>query len=334
LKIEDLLNIESGRWPNVARRFYYGSVKEYHRWDHIHQWVLRIIAFSVVSLLFIMIGFLLKMSWPALSQFGLGFLVTNEWNPVTEEYGGLAFIFGTLITSLLAIFMASPLSIGIALYVTQICPRLLRYPITFLVEMLAAIPSIVYGLWALFFLCPMVRNHFAPFIQETLDLSEYWIFEGPSFGIGILSASIILAIMIIPTITAVSVEVYKTIPKDLSHAALALGATRWESIKLAVFQPGLKGVFGAIILGMGRAFGETMAVAMVIGNKSDISLSLFAPGATMASVIANEYAEATSDTHMASLALIGLTLFAVSFIINLIARAILWSLDKETGNVI
>ena len=313
----------------LIKRFYQGSVVEHNRLDHLHQWVLRIVAFLVVVLLALILFTLTKMAWPALSTFGLGFPFTNEWNPVTDQYGGLAFVYGTVITSLLALFFASPVSLGISLYCTQLCPRLLRNPLIFFVEILAAIPSIVYGLWALFFLCPFIRDYIAPFFQETLGLEEVIFFQGPSFGIGILSASLILAIMVLPTICTISIEVFKTIPKDLAHAALALGATRWETIKIAVFKPGLKGVLGANILGLGRAFGETMAVAMVIGNKADIDLSIFSAGATMASVLANEYAEATTDLHTASLAYIGLVLFGVSFIINIIAKLSLWSLDKQ-----
>lgn len=311
------------------RRFYYGSVVEHHRWDHFHQWLLRLTAFLVVTLLALIIFYLGKMAWPAISEFGLGFPFINEWDPVADNYGGLSFIYGTVVTSVLSLVFASPLSLGISLYCTQLCPKNLRSILIFFVEILAAIPSIVYGLWALFFLCPIVRDTIAPFFQETLGLEEIIFFEGPAFGIGILSASLILAIMIIPTICAVSIEVFKTVPKDLSYAALALGATRWESIKIAVFYPGLKGILGANILGLGRAFGETMAVAMVIGNKPDISFSIFSAGATMASVLANEYAEATTDLHTASLAYIGLVLFGVSFLINMFAKLVLWTIKRQ-----
>jgi len=314
-------------WKKFLKRFYYGSVIEYHPWDHIHQWLLRIVSFFVVALLALILINLTQMAWPAIKHFGLGFSFVNEWNPVTDNYGGLSFIYGTIITSFLSLLFAAPISVGISLYCTQLCPKILRNPLVFFVEILAAIPSIVYGLWALFFLCPLIRDHIAPFIQETLGLSEMILFEGPAFGIGILSASLILAIMILPTICTISIEVFKTIPKDLSHAALALGATRWETIKLAVFKPGLKGVLGANILGLGRAFGETMAVAMVIGNKADINFSLFSPAATMASVLANEYAEATTDLHTAALAYIGLVLFGVS------AKFTLWSLGDK-GRII
>lgn len=239
----------------------------------------------------------------------------------------MAFIWGTLVSSFIALAISVPVSVGAALFLTELSPRFLKEPIGFLVEMLAAIPSVVYGIWGVFVLAPVVRDFLQPPLVKVFGFLPF--FQGPPFGIGMLSAGIILAIMITPTITAITREVFRSIPDVLREGALALGATRWEMIKLAVLKTGTSGIIGAIILGLGRALGETMAVTMVIGNKAHISLSVFEPAATMASVIANEYAEANGDLHLSSLAAVGFALFFVSLVVNSFARFIIWRVERK-----
>ncbi len=263
---------------------------------------------------------------PAFHAFGGKFFFSNVWDPVQLHFGAAAFVYGTVVSSLIALAIAVPVSIGTALFLTELSPQFLRGPIGFLVEMLAAIPSVVYGLWGIFVLAPAIRTYIEPVLAKYLGFLP--LFQGAPFGIGMMSAGIILAIMITPTITAICREVFRSIPTLLREGALALGATRWEMIILGVIKPGLSGIFGAIILGLGRAIGETMAVTMLIGNKPSISLSLFEPASTMASVIANEYAEANDALHLSSLAAIGLALFFVSLLVNSISRFIIWRVSR------
>ncbi len=266
--------------------------------------------------------FLAKGSIPSLQKFDFSFILTKEWDPARDNYGVLSFIYGTAVSSLLALILAAPVSIFTALFLTEIAPLRLQKVASFFIEMLAAIPSVVYGLWGIYVLAPYLRIYVEPFLGKTLGFIP--LFQGPPYGVGMLAAGVILAIMIIPTITSVTKEVFLSIPTSYREAAMALGATRWEVIKIAVLKSGEAGVLGAVILGLGRAIGETMAVTMVIGNRSDISLSLFAPAQTMSSVIANEYSEATSTLHLASLIEIGLILFLSSFFVNSIARIFVW----------
>ena len=268
-----------------------------------------------------------KMAWPAFEQFGLGFFSASVWNPVTEQFGTWTFIFGTVVSSFLALIIATPISIAVALFLNEIAPKWLGTVLGFMVEMLAAIPSVVFGIWGIFLLAPWLRTSVQPFLG-------YWfgwlpLFQGPPYGVGMLAAGLILAIMIIPTISAICREVFRTIPSTIREGALALGATKWEMLKVAILQSSKSGIFGAVVLGLGRALGETMAVTMVIGNRPQISASLFAPAQTMASIIANEYAEASSDMHHASLAAVGLSLFFVSLIINMGARFALWRVERN-----
>jgi len=273
--------------------------------------------------LFVMAFFLFQASLPALeNRSWFSFLTQSSWDPVQDVYGALPVIFGTLVSSLLALLIAFPLSVSVALFLIEIAPSFLKKTVGFLIEMLAAIPSVVFGLWGVFVLVPFLRKNIQPFMIEHLGFIP--LFEGPAFGVGMFAAGLILAIMILPTISSLAKEVFQAIPTQQREAALALGATRWEMIKLAVLASSRGGLFAAMVLGLGRALGETMAVTMVIGNRSQITASLFAPAQTMASVIANEYAEATSDLHLSSLALVGLSLFAVTFVTNALAR--LWML--------
>ena len=265
-------------------------------------------------------------SHQSISHFGWRFIKSVEWDPVKEQFGALPFIYGTIVSSILALVLAVPISLGSAIWLSELAPEWLKNPVGFLIELLAAVPSVVYGLWGIFVLCPILRNSVEPFLARTLGSLP--LFQGPHQGFGMLAGSIILAIMITPTITSVSREVMKAVPNVLREGGVALGATRWEVVRMTVLPYARSGLVGAIILGLGRALGETMAVTMVIGNRSEISSSLFAPSYTMASVIANEFTEATGDLYLAALAEIGLLLFVVTVILNVIARLLVWRVAR------
>jgi phosphate transport system permease protein len=304
-----------------------GRLKDVHFGDRVFASILRGVS-VFVSLLLLLIGyFLWNQSRPAFEKFGLGFVATSTWDPVQGIYGAAPVIYGTLVSSMIALAIATPLSVGIALFLTEIAPRRLATFVSFLVQMLAAIPSVVYGLWGIFVLAPWLRTIVQPFLGSTLGFLP--LFQGPPYGVGMMAAGIILAIMITPTISAISTEVFRAIPRAHREAALALGSTRWEMMLITVLQSSKPGIFSAVILGLGRALGETMAVTMVIGNRAQISPSIFEPAQTMASVIANEYAEASDGLHLASLAAIGLTLFAVTFIVNALARLLVGRLSAS-----
>jgi phosphate transport system permease protein len=262
-------------------------------------------------------------SWAAIRAFGLRFLITSHWDPVAGEFGALPFIYGTLVSSLLALLIAVPLSLGAAIFLAELAPAWIRPPVAFLIEMLAAVPSVVYGLWGIFVLVPWLRDWVQPALGRTLGFLP--LFQGPPYGIGMLAAGLILSIMIVPYITSVSREVLLAVPGSQREAALGLGATRWETTRIAVLRYGRSGLIGAILLGLGRALGETMAVTMVIGNRPEVSISLFAPGYTMASVLANEFTEATSDLYVSALVEIGLLLLVVTVLVNGLARLLVWS---------
>lgn len=304
-----------------------GHGPNFKRQDLINHRFLGFLAILVILLLFALMALLFKEAWPAIQKSGDIFFTDSYWDPAAEVYGGLAFIFGTLVTSLVAIIIAAPISIAVALFINEVLSKKWGRFIGTFVEMIAAVPSIVFGLWGLFYLAPWVKNTVTPFLKSTLGFLP--LFQGPSFGIGILAASLILAIMIVPTISSICREVFKTIPGHQKEAALALGATRFEMLKLAVLKPSFSGIVGASVLGLGRALGETMAVAMVIGNTPQISSSLFAPAATMASVIANEYAEANSDLHVSALCLVAVCLFLVTFLVNSLARLVVWHNERR-----
>ncbi len=291
--------------------------------------------FKHLTLLFgiILLGIMLLMiremsvgSGPAIAKFGWSFLTGTNWDPVQEQYGALPFIFGTLLSSLLALLIALPLSLGVAIFLSELTPRWLERPLSFMVELLAAIPSIVYGLWGIFVMVPWLRTAVEPFLRRNLGFLPF--FSGAPYGFGMLAAGLILSIMILPIIIAISRDVLKAVPNAFREAALGLGATRWETIRI-VLSAGKSGILGAVLLGLGRAVGETMAVTMVIGNRPQISASLFDPGYSMASVIANEFAEATSETYTAALIEIALVLFAVTLLLNVVARLIVWSLNRR-----
>jgi phosphate transport system permease protein len=285
-------------------------------------------ALSIFAIVLFILSILIARSKLSLSQFGFHFFVRSAWDPVSGDFGALPFIFGTLATSLLALAMAVPLAMGVAIFLTELCPAKLRAPISFVTELLAAIPSVVYGLWAVFVLVPLMRDSLGPFLYKYLGWTGF--FEGYNFGEGLLTASIILAIMILPIISSITRDIMLAVPTSQREAVLALGATRWEMIRTGVLRNARIGIVGAVILGLGRALGETMAVTMVIGNHPDISKSLFAPGYTLASVIANEFSEATGDMYLSALIEIGLALFLVTIVVNAIARALVWAVTRGT----
>ena len=296
--------------------------------DAIFRIAVFTIALSLVLIVAAMIVALAAHSTLSIRQFGFGFLSNREWDPVKGKFGALAFIYGTIVSSLIALIISVPVSLGIAIFLVEQAPHFLSRPIAFLVELLAAIPSVVYGLWGIFVLAPFLRVHVEPPLQRWLG----WLplFQGPITGIGLLTGGAILAIMITPIISAVVRDVLAAVPSTQREAALALGATKWETT-MVVLANGAPGIAGAVILGLGRAIGETMAVTMVIGNRPEISASLFQPSYTLASVIANEFTEATADIYLSSLVELGLILFLVTFVVNASARVLVWRVTRRTA---
>lgn len=285
------------------------------RWFKFFLWGIA----SLVLLIMLAIFWeLIRSSALSLKTFGIKFLFESVWDPVTEEFGALPFIFGTLASSFIAMLIAVPVSLGVALYVTQWAPAWLKNPISFLVELLAAIPSVIYGLWGIFVLVPFIRVEVFPFVYKFLGFIP--LFEGPAYGPSLLAGGLILSIMILPTITSISKEIFSTVPAEYKEAVFALGGTRWEAIRCVVLKISKSGVMGACVLGLGRALGETMAVTMVIGNRPEVPTSIFAPAYSLASVIANEFSEATSPLYLSSLSKMGLILLLVTFVVNAFAR--------------
>ena len=270
---------------------------------------------------------------PALKQFGLGFLTTESWNPVTEKFGALAPVYGTLVTSAIAMIIGIPVAFGIALFITELCPNWLKRPLSIMIELLAAIPSIIYGIWGLFVLAPFVQAHIEPALIDTLGALPGigMLFEGPPLGIGVLTAGFILAIMVLPFISAVMRDVFETVPSVLRESTYALGATTTEVVWRVVLPYARIGVFGGILLGLGRALGETMAVTFVIGNSHHIHASLLQPGTTISAALANEFTEAVGDLYLSSLIALGLILFVITFIVLALAKLLLIKLEKQAG---
>lgn len=294
--------------------------------DAIFRTLTLLFALVVVAALAGMAVQMLKASKLSLATFGLGFITSTSWDPVQDQFGALPFIFGTVVSSLLALVLAVPVSLGIAVFLTEMCPAWLKNPVAFLIELLAAVPSVVYGLWGIFALAPFMREVVEPALEATLGFLPF--FQGPAQGFGMLTGAVILAIMITPTVSSVSREVLNAVPSTLREGSYALGATRWETLRTVILPFARSGLVGATILGLGRALGETMAITMVIGNRPQMSASLFAPSYTMASVIANEFTEATGDLYLSALAEIGFLLFAVTLILNIIARALVWRVAR------
>jgi len=307
--------------------------------DRIFSWLMLLCGlciFAIVALIALELVRGSELSW---HKFGFSFFyrvftdpdthLTLFWDPVNEMFSARPFVYGTLVSSFLALLMAIPLAVGLAIFLTEMCPRALRSPLAFLTELLAAIPSVIYGLWAVFVLVPLLREHVNPFLIKTLGWTGFFDNTNPT-GLGYFSAGVILAIMILPIISSLSREVMTAVPHSQREAVLALGATRWEMIRMAVLRNARIGIVGAVILGLGRALGETMAVAMVIGATPEIHRSLFANGSSMATVIANEYAEAVGDMHLSALTEIGLALFFVTIIVNALAQVLIWAVTRGT----
>jgi phosphate transport system permease protein len=283
-------------------------------------------ALSIFAIVALIANELVVNSKLTLAKFGMKFFVGSAWDPVNENFGALPFIYGTLVSSIVSLVLAVPLAVGVAVFLTEMCPQALRGILSFLTELLAAIPSVVYGLWAIFVLVPLLRVYVDPVLIKLLGWTG--LFMQPDFGIGMFAAGVILAIMILPIISSLTREVMTAVPHTQREAVLALGATRWEMIRMGVLRNARIGIVGSIILGLGRALGETMAVAMVIGSSPTISRSLLAPAATMASVIANEFAEASDDTYRSALIEIGLALFLVTIVVNILARLLVWAVTR------
>jgi phosphate transport system permease protein len=294
--------------------------------DFVFRRSTALVAGLVIAALVAMALAMVYGSWESIKQFGLGFVVSSVWDPVRDIYGALPFIYGTIASSVLALAFAVPISLGVAIFLSELAPAWLRGPVGFLVELLAAVPSVVYGLWGIFALTPWLRETVEPPLGRWFGFLPF--FQGAQHGFGLLAGGIILAIMITPTISSVSREVLRAVPSALREGALGLGATPWEAVRVAVLPFARSGLVGAIILGLGRALGETMAITMVIGNRAEISASLFAPSYTMASVIANEFTEATGSLYLSSLAEVGLLLFVVTVLLNIVARLLVWRVGR------
>ena len=301
--------------------------------DFIFHKVTMLFAASVLLVLLGIIVSLVIGSVPAFKEFGLGFITTVEWDPVNDKYGALIAITGTLVTSFLALLIAFPVSFGIALFLTEICPTSLRRPMGTAVELLAGVPSIIYGMWGLFVFAPFFADHVQPLLKHTLGQLPIIgkLFSGPTMGIGILTAGLILAVMIIPFISSVMRDVFEIVPAVLKESAYGLGCTKWEVVRKVVLPYTKTGVVGGVMLGLGRALGETMAVTFVIGNANELSWSLFAAGNSISSTLANEFAEASSNLHMASLFALALILFAITFTVLSAAKLMLAGMSRKEG---
>jgi phosphate transport system permease protein len=333
--------VEKGKVVDVAvdgvtseRRRY--RIKTLH-WLKLHDNSFRLLtlsaALAVLLILGGVIGSLIIGSLPAIKTFGFGFLTTQTWNPVTEKFGALAPIYGTLATSAVAMIFAVPVGLGIAIFLTELCPHPLRRPFGIAIELLAGIPSIIYGIWGLFVFAPFLQRHVQPALigvfADVPVLSS--LFAGPPYGIGVLTAGFILAIMVLPFVASISRDVFETVPASLKEAAYGCGCTKWEVIRAIVIPYTRIGVIGGVMLGLGRALGETMAVTFVIGNAHRISNSLLAPGTTISATIANEFTEAVGDLYTSALITLGLILFFITFLILAIARYLLMRLERQAG---
>ena len=296
--------------------------------DKAFEWITLLMALGVVVLVILLGWELWRGSSLAVRKFGFHFLTTSTWDPVAEQFGALPFIYGTVVSSLIALFIAVPLSIATAAYLTELAPLWIRQPLVSLIEMLAAIPSVILGLWGIFVMIPWLRNYPFPLLKRLFGWTPF--FTGAIYGPSMLAGGIIIAIMILPIITSISREILRSVPNLQREAAYALGATRWEATRIAVLSYAKNGLFGAVILGLGRALGETMAVTMVIGNTPQIAASLFKPGYTLASVIANEFTEATTDMYLQALFEIGLVLFGITILANLLAQLLLQTMSTTS----
>ena len=324
LPIEPVPAPPSIETPSAEPRW--ASLRGVNASDRVYKGVLTTLALALPLLIIALFLQLLISALPSIKRFGPSFLWTSTWDPVAEIYGAAPMIFGTLASSLIALIIAIPLSLGVAIFLTEFAPRWVRQPVAFLVEMLAAIPSVVYGLWGVFVLIPFLRAYIVTPLKAVLGWTPF--FQGVFYGNSLLAGGIILAIMIVPYIAAVSREVLLAVPGSQREAALGMGATRWEAVWTAVLPYGRAGLIGAIILGLGRALGETMAVTMVIGNRHDISFSALQPAYTMAAAIANEFSEATTHLYQSALAEVALMLFVITILVNAFARILIWRVAR------
>lgn len=299
--------------------------------DKVFAWTVRGIA-ALVPLLIVGFGVQLYIqSSQSRHLFGWRFLTTSTWDPIFDHFGAWPFIFGTLLTTVIGLVIAAPLGIGVAIFLAELAPSWLKGPVAYLVELLAAVPSVVYGLWGIFVLAPLLQHDVEPWLQA--HFGKLPLFQGAPYGVGFLAAGLILALMVVPFIIGISKEVIAAVPISQREAAYALAATKWDAIWDVVMPSARSGILGGIMLGMGRALGETMAVTMVIGNRPAVSSSLFAPGYTLASVIANEFSEATTQVYISALLEIGLVLFGITLLVNIIARLFVWQVTRNVGRV-
>lgn len=299
--------------------------------DLVFQGLTFFCAILILLLLILMVGTLMMGAWPSITKFGFHFLTSTQWDPVAEEFGALVPIFGTVVTSALALLIAVPVSFGIAIFLTEICPRFLRTPLGIAIELLAAIPSIIYGMWGLFVFAPYFAKNGQPWLKEHLTVLPVIgrLFDGPMMGIGLMTASLILSVMIIPFIASVMRDIFLTVPEMIKESAYGLGATQWEVLKSVVIPYTRRGIIGGIMLGLGRALGETMAVTFVIGNAHELSTSLFMPANTISSALANEFTEAVGELYTSALIELGLLLFVITFIVLSLAKLLLLGSQKE-----
>jgi phosphate transport system permease protein len=305
------------------------ELRSVSRGDSVFRAALTALALILPLLLALILGELVVGAWPALKQFGFGFLTRSVWDPVAGQFGALPLIFGTLYSSLVAMVIAVPLALGVAIFLTEFAPRWMRTPVGTMVELLAGVPSVIYGLWGMFVLIPLQRDVIWPIVKPVLSWLPF--FKGVFYGPSVLAGGTILAVMCLPYIAAVSREVLLAVPASQREAALALGATRWEAVWSVVLPYGRAGIFGAAVLGLGRALGETMAVTMLIGNRHEISLSLTQPGYTIAAAIANEFAEAATSLHLSALVAAGLALFVITMVVNAFARWLIWRVARGSA---
>ena len=294
--------------------------------DYVLRALTLLTSVAVIALILWIAWQMYLSSLPSIKKFGFAFLTSTEWDPVHLHFGALTFIYGTLVTSLIALAIAGPIGLGVGIFLNEMAPPLIRQVVSFIVEMLASIPSVVYGLWGIYVLAPILRGSVEPWLAKWFGFLP--VFTGDFLGIGVLAGGLILAVMILPTIAALTKEVLAAVPDTQREAALALGATKWEMIRIAVLAYAKSGIMGGVMLGLGRALGETMAVTMVIGNVPQIMASLFAPGYSMASVIANGFSEASDPMQQSALVEVGLVLFAITLILNAMARLLVWSVGR------
>ena len=325
MELEHDLGVNAPRKAPGGPRAWLGGL-EGNFGDHAFRLLTALFAGLAVLLLVAMAFQMARASLPSMKAFGWRFLVSTEWDPVLDSYGALPYIFGTLVSSLVALAVVLPVALGVAIYLAELAPLWVRRPMGILVELLAAIPSVIYGLWGIFVMSPWLRDHVQPVLQKFLGWTPF--FKGTPRGFGMMAGCLVLAIMILPTIASVSRDVLLAVPGTIREGALALGATRWEMVRKAVLPCARSGILGAVILGLGRALGETMAVTMVIGNRPDISWSLFSPGHSLASVVASNYAEASGDLYLSTLTELGLILFGVTLFLNILARVLIWRVGR------